>query len=606
MFARHFSPPVTFTPQIALRKSIIGCLLGLQLIGTLMELTSLVILVPVFQYVQLNGDIEALKNQEDTWLYIDQALSVIGIEASLVTLLMTSFFFLTVRQFFVFIRLRFQAWAKETTTAYARSEGFKLHLNASIEYQEAAQAGGVVNDFTTELQRAIDNVFGRIAFYGLVAVTSVYVAGLVYISPYMLAMAIGVFGCALTALIRPMRDAERAGQDVAVANRSMSTFLVERLHHTRLVRLAGMERAETDQMVQLTGKQREKLINIFIILAKIEIIIEPIVIGAGFLFIYFSVTFLSLRIEQIGLFLVMILRLLPVVKEAARTRQANKSTSFSRRTVEERFAAARSAAENFDDGDALDALRRLEFRNVSYTYPTGNAPALAGISIDLPLHRMMALVGPSGAGKSTLADLIPRFRDAQGGAIMINDRPIGDFSLASVRRAVAYAPQRPQIFNTTIAEHIRYGKRDATDAEIVHAATLAGADGFIRALPTGYDTQVGEHGGAMSGGQAQRLDLARTLIRGAPILLLDEPTSNLDAESEEEFRHSLQRIRAGGKTTIIVIAHRLSTIKDADQIVVLDQGAIVATGAHDALMRSNSWYREAFSDQLRHDDQIVA
>src|SRR5690606_11715356 len=173
-----------------------------------------------------------------------------------------------------------------------------------------------------------------------------------------------------------------------------------------------------------------------------------------------------------------------------------------------------------------------------------------------------AIVGPSGAGKSTLIDLLPRLREPTSGTIFLDDTPITEFSVVSLRSGIAYVPQTPILFNESIADHIRLGKPDATADEVRVAAELAGADEFIRALPNAYDTVIGESGIRLSGGQRQRLDLARALVRSAYILILDEPTSNLDAESEENFRRTLLQLRKRSNTTVIVVAHRLSTIMD--------------------------------------------
>ena len=165
--------------------------------------------------------------------------------------------------------------------------------------------------------------------------------------------------------------------------------------------------------------------------------------------------------------------------------------------------------------------------------------------------------------------------------------------MTSLRQAIAFVPQEPQIFDIPVADHIRYGKEDATDEEVRRAAQLAGALEFIECLPEGFNTPLGDGGSRLSGGQRQRLDIARALVRSAPILILDEPTSAVDPEAEADFRDVMIDLRATRKFTIIVIAHRLSTIVDADQIVVLDHGRVAEHGTHDQLLRSGGWYSVA-------------
>ena len=248
----------------------------------------------------------------------------------------------------------------------------------------------------------------------------------------------------------------------------------------------------------------------------------------------------------------------------------------------------------------------IRFENVHFTYSDtteeeegGGTKALRGVDLTIPAGKTTALVGPSGSGKSTMVDLIPRLRTPQEGRILFDGVPQSELDVASLRAGVSYAPQQPQLFNVSIADHIRYAKPDATDAEIRDAARLANAEGFIETLRDGYDTLLGENGAKLSGGQRQRIDLARALVRRAPILILDEPTANLDAESEMLFREALAAIRRETDITVILIGHRLTTVTNSDQIAVLMEGRVEAAGSHDALLAAGGWYASAFKSQTQ-------
>ena len=223
----------------------------------------------------------------------------------------------------------------------------------------------------------------------------------------------------------------------------------------------------------------------------------------------------------------------------------------------------------------------VELRDVVFSYKDG--PILKGVSFTAEGGKTTALVGPSGAGKSTIINLIPRFYDPNGGAILIDGQNIADVTTMSVRQNLAYVSQQPYLFEGTIRDNIRYGRPEATDAEIEEAAKLAFAHDFILAQPQGYETPVGENGMTLSGGQRQRLSIARALVRNAPILLLDEATSALDTESEAVVQKALDTAMTG--RTVIVIAHRLSTVVKADKIVVMNEGLVVEEGVHDTLAR---------------------
>lgn len=237
------------------------------------------------------------------------------------------------------------------------------------------------------------------------------------------------------------------------------------------------------------------------------------------------------------------------------------------------------------DGEDAPALEtaggEVRFEDVSFAYVPG-LPVLNGVSFLAAAGRTTALVGGSGGGKSTLLALLERFHAPDAGVIRIDGQDIQAVSRASLRASIAYVPQQPYLFEGTVRDNIRYGRPEASDAEVEEAARLAHADGFIRALPQGYETAMGENGATLSGGQRQRLSIARAIVRDAPILLLDEATSALDTESEALVQQALQAAMRG--RTTIVIAHRLSTVVDADHIVVIEDGHIVEEGAHAALL----------------------
>ncbi|GIL01188.1 MAG: ABC transporter ATP-binding protein [Alphaproteobacteria bacterium] len=224
----------------------------------------------------------------------------------------------------------------------------------------------------------------------------------------------------------------------------------------------------------------------------------------------------------------------------------------------------------------------IVLEDVCFSYGGGEA-VLDHVSFRARPNTTTALVGPSGGGKTTIINLIQRFHDLDSGRILVDGQDIADIAIASLRRRVSYVSQQPVLFEGTVADNIRYGRPEATQAEIEEAARLAQAHDFIMELPAGYDTEVGEMGANFSGGQRQRLSIARAVLRDAPILLLDEATSALDNESEKLVQQALDRLMKG--RTTIVVAHRLSTIRNADRIIVIDRGRVVEEGSHATLVR---------------------
>lgn len=236
----------------------------------------------------------------------------------------------------------------------------------------------------------------------------------------------------------------------------------------------------------------------------------------------------------------------------------------------------------------------VRFDNVGFAYDS-ERPILKGLSFEVPAGKTVAIVGPSGAGKSTISRLLFRLYDVSSGRILIDGQDISDVTQASLRASIGMVPQDTVLFNDTIRYNIRYGRWDATDTEVEQAAQLAQIDPFIRMSPKGYETQVGERGLKLSGGEKQRVAIARTLLKAPPILVLDEATSALDSHTEHEIQEALERVSRN--RTSLVIAHRLSTIVGADEIIVLDQGHIAERGTHAQLLASGGLYASMWNRQ---------
>jgi subfamily B ATP-binding cassette protein MsbA len=269
-------------------------------------------------------------------------------------------------------------------------------------------------------------------------------------------------------------------------------------------------------------------------------------------------------------------------------RQLSKLTYVNARGVasSERVSEVMDVEPDVQDArGAIPAPRlngRVRFENVEYAYVPGQ-PVLHDIDFEVEPGRVVAVVGPSGAGKSTFVSLLPRFFDPQRGRVLVDGHDLRSLRLASLRAQVAIVPQEPLLFDGSIFENIAYGRVDATEQEVLEAARAALVDAFVRDLPDGYDTMLGERGASLSGGERQRISIARAIVRDAPLLILDEPTSNLDPLAERTLVDALDRLLEG--RTAFVIAHRMSTVARADEVLVLDRGRIVERGPHAELTR---------------------
>jgi subfamily B ATP-binding cassette protein MsbA len=367
----------------------------------------------------------------------------------------------------------------------------------------------------------------------------------------------------------------------------------------REVKVFGGQRYESARFNEVAERTRRLGVKVAATNGFASAFVQLIAAISLALIIYFATRPAMLATLSPGAFTSLVLAMggiLPSLKRLT-TVQANLQRGLA--AAEEIFGLLDTPGERDEGRRELATLARgIELRDVHVTYPGAARAALRGIDLACPRGSVTALVGRSGGGKSTLVSLIPRFIEPSAGQVMIDGHALDAYTLASLRRQIAWVGQSVALFDDTIARNIAYGAlADASEAEIVAAAEAANAMEFIRQLPDGIHSRVGEGGALLSGGQRQRIAIARALLKNAPILILDEATSALDSESERLIQDALQRLMRD--RTVLVIAHRLSTIEHADRIVVLDRGAIVEQGTHAALLARGGHYAALHRMQFR-------
>ena len=380
----------------------------------------------------------------------------------------------------------------------------------------------------------------------------------------------------------------------------LTTFLSEIFQGSKIIRIYQKEREETNKANDLVDELVEKNIKIHSVQIRATPIMETLtgIMIAGFIF--YSGTLISageLTVNSFFSFLAaMMLAYQPIRSLATINMVAYEgAVSFNR------VAKIIDVPIKINNDNSLPNLvikkSEINFKDVSFGYDTGEIKAIKNVNLSIAGGSMAALVGHSGAGKSTILNLLPRFYDPQKGMIDIDNQNISRVNLNSLRKNISLVTQDVILFDDTIKKNIAYARTDATDQEILEACKFAAADEFIDKLPNKFNTLIGENGTRLSGGQKQRLSIARAILKRSPIILLDEATSSLDADSEEIVQNAILNLTKN-KTTL-VIAHRLSTIHKADKIFVLKDGQIIDAGNHEFLINNSKEYKSLYEKQMR-------
>ena len=381
---------------------------------------------------------------------------------------------------------------------------------------------------------------------------------------------------------------------------SLNSYLIELFKNHQLIKIFQREEYESARADQHLGQLKDKNKKIDIIFVRMSPIMETLTgIMIAILIYYSGKLALKGEIDVGGFFSFLAAMMLAY--------QPVRALSTLNMTIKQGLSAASRILPIIDNknkiADHQDALdiniknSTIKFKNINFKYNLEEENVLNNINIHMPGGKMTSLVGHSGSGKSTLLKLIARFYDAQSGDIFIDEQSIYKTKIKSLRNQISLVSQDTTLFDDTIKNNIAYAKKDASDEEIITASRFSYSHDFIDKLPNKYETIIGENGVRLSGGEKQRLSIARAMIKKSPIILLDEATSSLDAETESKIQDAL-KILTKDKTTI-VIAHRLSTILNSDQIYIIDAGNVVANGKHDELLNNSKLYKNFYEKQIQ-------
>lgn len=472
-----------------------------------------------------------------------------------------------------------------------RQETFRAILRADQAFLDRQPPGALLNTLATETWR-LSQGLQALSYLILNGCAVVIFLALMLVLSWKTTLAVGLGVAVILGIVQLVTaPARQVGEAAVRANQELASRISEGLAGQRTIRLFARESDEIGRFAQASDAVRRQ----FLRLEAINAVPGPL------LEVLFAVLLGALLISSHGVgglsslivFLALLLRLQP---HAAALMHARVAILTLGGALDNVIATGEGAARQSVVSGELPApapRREIALNDVSFRYPGAEENVLSHAGFVMPALSTTAIVGPSGAGKSTILNLICRLGDPTGGAVLVDGQDLRSFDLASWRRRIAVVPQDVFLFNTTIRQNIAYGRPDASEDEIRAAARAAYADDFIIAQPQGYDTVVGDRGVRFSGGQRQRMALARAFLAGPDILILDEATNALDGNSERFVQDALRE--QSGRFTVIVVAHRLSSIDTADHVVVLDHGRVAETGAPGDLMTRGGLFAEMFA-----------
>ena len=498
--------------------------------------------------------------------------------------------------------------AQEGLVRDLRTRLFDHLLTLDLGFFQRTRAGQVISAMMAEVDQTKTVITASlVSLFQNLVVVAVTLVVLSQISMRLTLFTLAFVPLLVMLLQRLIRRLRRHARARSKERGEVTATVTERIGAIRLIRSYGEEKRESAGFYAQTNRYRKQVIRT----QRFSSLTSPITeVFSGFLVIL--IIWAATRPDLLGLaaplapatiivFLMAALRLTSPLKTISGFPAVMALALASAERIFQVLDEPSTEVDRPGEGEAAFE-REIVFDRVTFRYGDGE-PVLNDVSFTIPKGRVVALVGPSGAGKTTLADLVPRFHDPTAGQILLDDVPLTRLRRRSLRALMGVVSQDTVLLNNTVFANIAYGSPGASRERVQAAAEAANAAGFIRQLPQGLDTVLGERGTRLSGGQRQRIAIARALLRDPPILILDEATSALDTESERLVQQAIDRLMR--ERTVLVIAHRLATVRDADEIVVLDDGRIAQRGTHDELYRAGGLYRRLHDLQFREDDAAV-
>ena len=474
----------------------------------------------------------------------------------------------------------------------------------SLSYHDQKRTGDLISRVTSDID-AVQNMISNVLLGILVNVLTLVgmVAVMFYLNWAFTLIALAVAPGLFLVVYYFTHRIKKASRDMRRKEGEVVSVLEEVLSSIRVVKAFAREDYEQKRFEQGSRESVEAALQARNVKAKLPPIVEIIVACGTCLVLWYGARLVlsgGLTSGELLVFLLYLGKMYKPMRELSKMTDTISKASIGWERIREVLENEMQVRDMPGAKQAPRFKGKIEFDHVAFSY-SETQPILKDLSLKIEPGQLAALVGPTGAGKTTIVSLLPRFYDATAGEIRIDGQDVRKFKQKSVREQISFVLQESLLFRAPVWQNIAYGKPEATREEIIRAAKLAHADEFITAMPEGYDTMIGERGVTLSGGQRQRITIARAVIRNAPILILDEPSAGLDAESEKLVFDALGHLMEG--RTSIVIAHRLATVLRADVIFVIEAGQVVERGTHQELLENGGLYSRLYELQFKGDEE---
>ncbi len=590
----------------------IGPLLGTLFSGEEGSMTGLNLLdTPTVQVEssQLSGEKslfqEMLETPDDIKLWIKEQVDNIIVREkktdTLVRICWATFIIAFLKNIFLYIQGFFMAFVQQSFIRDIRNNLFEKYQKLSMAYFHKTRTGQLISRVTNDvlvLNETIDIGFNHLVADSLSVI--IFASFLIILSWKMTLLAMLVLPLIFFFIYQVGRKLRKYSARSQERMADVNSVLEENVSNIRIVKAYAMDKFEIGKFIVAT----ERFFKALLKMARVRMLATPIndmlATSAGLFILWYAGTKIlsaesTLKAEDFILFIFAMFSLIKPVKSLSNIHIKIQEGMAAAGRIFEVLETPPTVSEPENPRELPGFKTGISYKNVSFTYDTGEQ-IIHDVSFEVNKGEILALVGPSGAGKSTLFDLLPRFYDPQNGRIDIDGLDIKTISSSSLRSLLGIVTQETFLFNDTVKYNIAYGMENISDEKLIAAAKMANAHEFITQLQDGYDTQIGNRGVMISGGQRQRLAIARALLKDPDILIFDEATSSLDTQSEMQVQEAINRLMKG--RTTLVIAHRLSTITSADKILVMEKGRIVQQGTHQSLLDEGGLYALLYQMQF--------